>query len=886
MQATAEGQLSKFRDRLAWLKPNQLYRLPIPWLLLLLSLAGTIFVWQQEEQLLQSRIQTQLDQGIRQAEQTIQNRIFLYEEVLYNTRGLFVANESLSYDAWHRYVDSLDMTQRYPGLEEMGYIARVERNNVERFTAEVQGLGLPDYQVRLGEDGNDEHFIAQYVVATGQQNIMPGDDLAQDFMLYSVAERAGDLDMTTISRKVGLGTESETLTNVDDATVFFFVPVYAPEAPDVVKGWIYAALQTQVLLQDVMSAETMGLYVEVYDGTTIEAENILFAQGMGEMTADEVVFAETRALDFNGRLWTLSFSMLPQFGVIIDQTQPVLVLITGVIFSLLVFGLTWTFFTARERAVILAEAMTSTLRENKERYRTLVENAPEAIVVIDVDESLIEDVNENAVQLFGLTRKQLLRTSLTALSPPAQADGHASLPLMADNLAKALSGEKVEFEWVYLNSQGDEFLCDVRMVSLPSKSRNLVRGSIIDITERERTKKAMEQAQKLESLGVLAGGVAHDFNNLLVAMLGHTSLAMMRLSPTNPAYDHIAQAVKAAERAADLTQQMLAYSGRGHFRMQPMNLNLLIEENLHLFTSAISKNITLEQRLAYALPRVDADLGQMQQVIMNLILNGADAIGSKQGVVRITTDLCTLDEPSQAFSQQLNMLEPGTYIRLEVQDNGAGMDEQTLSRIFDPFFTTKETGRGLGLAAVQGIVRGHKGGLSVTSRPGEGTIFSLLLPVSKSEIDDDFLLPLPEQVSVPEDSLVLVIDDEAAVRNIVTDILEMAGIHTMVAANGESGIALYEQHQDEIDLVLLDLSMPGINGHETFVRLQRIDPDVNVVLSSGYDETDATVQFVGHGLSGFIQKPYDPKFFLNTIKGHLAKVEQEKTADFMLEPML
>jgi signal transduction histidine kinase/CheY-like chemotaxis protein len=448
---------------------------------------------------------------------------------------------------------------------------------------------------------------------------------------------------------------------------------------------------------------------------------------------------------------------------------------------------------------------------------------------------------------------------------------------MADKLAQALSGHRVAFEWMYLNAHGEEILCDVRFVRLPSKSRNLVRGSITDITERERTKKAMEHAQKLESLGVLAGGVAHDFNNLLVAMLGHTSLAMMRLPANNPVYDHIAQAVKAAERAADLTQQMLAYSGRGHFRMQPMDLNTLLDENLHLFTSAISKNITLHKQLADGLPRVDADLGQMQQVVMNLILNGADAIGQHQGTVKITTMLYELESGDKEFAQLNYTLKPGHYIRLDVQDNGCGMDEQTLLRIFDPFFTTKQTGRGLGLAAVQGIVRGHKGGLHVTSKVGEGTTFSLMLPVSKSVVDEFVKLPPLQDVEIPADCLVLVIDDEAPVRNIVTDILEMDGIRTMVAPNGEMGIDLYEKYQDDIDLVLLDLSMPGLNGHETFIRLQHINPRVNVILSSGYDESDAMVQFVGHGLSGFIQKPYEPGYFLTTIKGYLAKVLRQQS---------
>ncbi|MEZ4513816.1 MAG: CHASE domain-containing protein [Chloroflexota bacterium] len=872
MQTVAHGRLSRMRLVAHSFKLNRLQRLPIPWLLLLLSLIVTGFVWQQEQQLLQTRIQTRLRQEVAYTDQALENQLAYSQEALYSARSFLVANDGVTLAMWQRYVESLDLSARYPGLVELGYVAYVPEADLPGFVETLrQSTGGVAPQVAVGQP---DYLITQFLYAQGVEQLMVGQDLGADFALRSVAERARDLDEVVISRKVQLAGMETAVNPVEQAGVFLFLPVYGKETA--VQGWVYATVSTQALLEGTLGLQDSGLHVELYDGTAIEPETILFDHSrLHTHTLEDMTFRETQLVNLNGRVWTLSFSTLPAFNLSIDESQPTMVLITGIIFSFFIFGLTWTVFTARERALILAEAMTSTLRENEERYRTLVENAPEAIVVLDVNESLIEDVNENAVHLFGLSRKHLLRTSLAALSPASQPDGQPSLPLMADKLAQALSGHRVEFEWVYLNAHGDEILCDVRFVRLPSKSRNLVRGSITDITERERTKKAMEQAQKLESLGVLAGGVAHDFNNLLVAMLGHTSLAMMRLPASNPAYDHIAQAVKAAERAADLTQQMLAYSGRGHFRMQPIDLNTLLDENLHLFTSAIPKNITLQKQLAHGLPRVDADLGQMQQVVMNLILNGADAIGQKQGMVKITTMLYDLESGDKEFSQLNYTLKPGRYIRLDVTDNGCGMDEQTVSRIFDPFFTTKQTGRGLGLAAVQGIVRGHKGGLHVSSKPGEGTTFSLMLPVSKSELDAVMQPPALQDVAIPADCLVLVIDDEASVRNIVTDILEMDGIRTMVAPNGEIGIELYEKYQDDIDLVLLDLSMPGLNGHETFIRLQRINPRVNVVLSSGYDESDATVQFVGHGLSGFIQKPYEPGYFLTTIKGYLANVTHE-----------
>jgi two-component system cell cycle sensor histidine kinase/response regulator CckA len=257
----------------------------------------------------------------------------------------------------------------------------------------------------------------------------------------------------------------------------------------------------------------------------------------------------------------------------------------------------------------------------------------------------------------------------------------------------------------------------------------LLRGVCLDITERKRTEEALRRAAKDESLSVLAGGVAHDFNNLLVAMLGHSSLALRKLPPESPARTSVEKVVQATERAADLTRQMLAYSGKGHFEVRLLDLNRLIGENLHLFTAGLPKSVRIVPLLEEGLPKVAADLGQIQQVVMNLMLNAAEAIGEKGGQVTVRTGVLTLSEDDGHYSHLTGVaLKPGAYAFLEMEDDGPGMDALTLRRIFDPFFTTKFTGRGLGLAAVLGIVRGHRGGISVSSECGRGTTFKLLFP--------------------------------------------------------------------------------------------------------------------------------------------------------------
>ncbi len=417
---------------------------------------------------------------------------------------------------------------------------------------------------------------------------------------------------------------------------------------------------------------------------------------------------------------------------------------------------------------------------------------------------------------------------------------------------KTASGEE---KWVYESGCG---------VSLPDRHQPALEGFITDITERKRDEEErrrleaqMQHSQKLESLGVLAGGIAHDFNNLLMGILGNADLALEELGPESPARDTIQSIQTASVRAAELTHQLLAYSGKGRFNVESINLSSLVEEMSQLLRVSLSKTAVLRQELAPDLPLIQADASQIRQVVMNLITNASDAIGNKNGTVSIQTGVMMVDKTylSQTFLH--DDLSEGRYVFAEVTDTGCGMDAETQSKIFDPFYTTKFTGRGLGLAAVLGIVRSHRGAIKVHSEPGQGTTFKVLFPVMDQETS--FTEPQEEDdTSWMGQGSILVIDDEEAVRDVSKRMLARLGFHALLARDGREGVEMFSKHRHEIKAVLMDMTMPHMGGEQTFFEIRRIATDVPVILCSGYTELEATSSFEGKGLAGFLQKPFRP----------------------------
>ncbi len=390
------------------------------------------------------------------------------------------------------------------------------------------------------------------------------------------------------------------------------------------------------------------------------------------------------------------------------------------------------------------------------------------------------------------------------------------------------------------------------------------------LEEKKRNDEKLMEKQKLESLGVLAGGVAHDFNNLLTGILGNASLAVDTLPKGSNVQLILKDVVNASERAAHLTKQLLAYAGKGRFIVKTMNLSETVRDISHLIQSSIPSNVQIKLDLAAGLPPIEADATQMQQIVMNLVINAAEAIPEGSGGrVLVNTRAQEVDENYIAQSLNPGEITPGQYVALEVHDTGVGMDQETIRRIFEPFFTTKFTGRGLGLAAVIGIVRGHKGALRVYSTPGQGSTFRILFPAATGRIAEEADGHAPMDQTAAGGS-VLVIDDQDIVRRTAKTALERSGYEVIVAESGEEGVQLFQALERKISAVLLDLTMPGIGGEETLYRILAIQPQAKVILSSGYNQTEVIQKFAGKGLAGFLQKPFTSFALVEKIASVLA----------------
>jgi two-component system, cell cycle sensor histidine kinase and response regulator CckA len=362
------------------------------------------------------------------------------------------------------------------------------------------------------------------------------------------------------------------------------------------------------------------------------------------------------------------------------------------------------------------------------------------------------------------------------------------------------------------------------------------------------------RAQKLESLGVLAGGIAHDFNNILAGIMGYADLIRLRLAPSEPARQDLDVIKKAVQRAADLTRQLLAYAGRGKMVVEAVDLSRVVEDARKMLDVTLSKKAVVNYGLASGLPTIQADISQIHQILLNLVINASESLGDRTGVITIATETVPWSVACSAGLPEEDESSPRPYVCLTVSDTGCGMDEDILGRIFDPFFTTKFAGRGLGLAAVHGIVRAHHGAIRVRSTLGSGTTFQVYFPASALSTE-----AARDESAVPPwcgTGCVLVVDDEILVRQSAQRMIEEAGFSVLTAHDGEDAVRVYREYVDKITCVLLDLTMPKMDGAETFGELRRLHPGVRVILSSGCGEEWAMARIAGLGWAGFIQKPY------------------------------
>ncbi len=499
------------------------------------------------------------------------------------------------------------------------------------------------------------------------------------------------------------------------------------------------------------------------------------------------------------------------------------------------------------------------LSAQREFLRTVVDTVPGFVFVKDWDSRFLL-ANRALAEAYGTTTEDIVGKADIDFNPNAEEIEHFShddRQVIRTREPKLILSEKVTF------ASGEiRWLTTIKVPVVDEKGNcSSVLGVATDITDLKRSEEAqarlkeqMLEAQKLESLGVLAGGIAHDFNKLLLAMLGSAEAALLELSSESPLQGGLQRIRTAALRAAELTNQLLAFTGKGHFTVETIDLNALVRDMAELLEMTSGHHAELRYKFQDGLPGVTGDVAQLRQVVTSLLTNAADAIGDAPGIVTLETGVAHFE--TGGLHGLDGPLDAGEFVFLRISDSGAGMDESTLGRIFEPFFSTKFTGRGLGLAAVQGIVRGHRGAIVVNSKPGEGSVFTVYLPSSdKAPRSARGLVPATPG-GAPSARTVLVIDDEPLICFTTRQLLELSGYDVLTATSGAEAVELFGREPGRVEAVLLDLTMPGIPADEILAALRRKRPDIKVVLMSGYDEQEIRARLHSATIAGFLQKPF------------------------------
>lgn len=503
------------------------------------------------------------------------------------------------------------------------------------------------------------------------------------------------------------------------------------------------------------------------------------------------------------------------------------------------------------------------LRRSEQRYRTLFEQANDAVFLETLDGRII-DVNRRACELLGYSRKELMGLTVADITPPEVQDG------IAQSLDDLLSTGGMCLESINVHKDGTLVPVEVSLRVLRGDAEPLLLTLVRDISERKRMedeRARMEEhllhAHKAEGLGIMSAGLAHDFNNILMGIQGFAELALQGLSRHHPSRDAVERIGQATRRATALTQQLLAYAGRGHMETEAIDLDRLVDDLIDVLRSSVSKKVVIERRFEEGPPPVLGNPSNLRQLVMNLLLNAGEAIGDRPGTLTVRTG-CEELTPGKAEGLLVPGDPPeGPCAVLEISDDGCGMDEETRARIFDPFFSSKRPGRGLGLAAVYGVVKRHGGALRVTSRPGEGTTLRVILPAAECATQE----PAPPQAGLPRgDETILFVDDEENVRRVAAEALGGLGYRVEFAENGAQGLDRFVRCMDQLDLVIVDVMMPVLGGVELLQELKRIRPDVKVILSSGYNELDTTRDIAQGDLAGFLQKPYSLQLLAEKVR--------------------
>lgn len=814
-------------------------------------------------------------------------RLRSYEEMVHSVRDAFLGQNEVTRLEFTRVAQAV--LQRHTGVQALEWVQIVPHQARAAFEQQAtRELGRPFAIRRRLADGSlytapdaAEYFAISYVEPLAGNELVLGYDITS-------APSAPLLEAARVDRQFKVSQTFQLAQSSDQPVgpgIIFILP-FSRSSESPVEGFIQGVFHVQTMLahsHQLTTNEALDTYYLDMDNgqgaPTLLYANLggiepLLQPGVRVMPPpldDPADFHDT--IKIGGRQWRMIIRKNAAWAERNLSLQPTLILTAGLAITALLALFINSLLQRTSRIEREVQERTRQLRASEARLQAILDHSPALIYLKDLEGRYLL-CNRPFSNLCQRPHGEILGMRGDELFP---AD-HARLYREHDARVLA-TGRPMEFEEIATGPAGDLTLLVHNFPLLDEEGRiYALCGIATDITGRkagEEQKLILErqilESQKLESLGVLAGGIAHDFNNILTAILGNATLAAMDLSEDHRAHRQLRQIEHAARRAGDLCAQMLAYAGKAAFVNAPVNLTSLVRDTAALLAVTVGKRAHLELRAADGLPAVMGDVTQLRQVVMNLVINASDAVEGRAGGVITLTTFCR-DLTAEFFSPavQAPVMRAGRYVGLEVSDNGNGMPPEVLGRIFEPFFTTKFSGRGLGLAAVLGIIQSHKGALFVESTVGHGTAFRIFLPASTAAARSSSPPFDPTTLQVSLQGTVLLVDDEEAVRQVTSHALSSLGLTALVAPDGQAALQIYQEQAATINLVLLDLTMPGLTGEETLLRLREINPAVRVIIMSGYSEGETMQRCGALGVSGYLAKPFEIAELVDRLKQHLA----------------
>ncbi|HEY8996217.1 MAG TPA: CHASE domain-containing protein [Lacunisphaera sp.] len=865
------------------------YRRGTVGLILLLGVCLSLVTWRYTVRLDDERVHVAFLSSA-QTQATVANQhLRTYQEMVYSLRDSFLGQDVVTRAEFANVADQL--LARHAGVQALQWVRIVSRAERSRFEKQAtQELGRP-FVIRRRQPDNSlaiapddaEYFVITYLEPVAGNDIVLGYDIttAPTAPLLKAARADRQFKVSQTFQLAQSGNRP------GQPGVVFILPFSRSDAPgSPVEGFVQGVFHVQTMLaqsHDLNTNEALDTYYVDVDPATGES-TLLYANlgGAEPMLGGARDIALPRLddpADFHstisagGRNWHMIIRPNEAWAKRTATHQPMIVLAAGLTITIL---LALFINSLLERTASIGqevEERTRQLNASEKRLQDILDHSPAIIYLKDVKGHYLL-CNRAFEQFCGRSRDDVVGCRDEDLFSAEDA-----LRAVANDASVLAAGRPMEFEEYTTAPANRHYYLAHKFPIIDEQGRAYALcGIATDITERkaaEEKKLTLErqllESQKLESLGVLAGGIAHDFNNILTAILGNATLAGLDLPAEHRSLNYLQQIERASRRASDLCAQMLAYAGKASFVTAPVNLTTLVKDTAALLEVSVGKRARLELLVAEDLPAVEGDITQLRQIVMNLVINAADAIGERSdGEITVRTFCRELPADFFRPAVQSPELPAGRYVGLEVCDNGSGMPPEVLGRIFEPFFTTKFSGRGLGLAAVLGIVHSHGGALFVESAPRQGTTFRLFFPASAGEVKathPPFAVPT---AGVRLHGTVLIVDDEEPVRLVASEALRMLGVTPLEAKTGAEGLALLDHHGDNIDLVLLDLTMPGLSGEDTLRRLRETHPSTKVVLMSGYSGGETMQRFASFEVAGYLAKPFEIGALVERLRAHLA----------------